>query len=80
MAGNDPASSVWKTEALPLDDTRLTNYLIFKEQKEKAGIFRSRPLENYSQIAEIYGAPRAVILTVPIAFVFATKWNLRIIE
>ncbi len=25
VAGNDPASSVWKTEALPLDDTRLTN-------------------------------------------------------
>ena len=23
VAGNDPASSVWKTEALPLDDTRL---------------------------------------------------------
>lgn len=23
MAGNDPTSSVWKTEALPLDDTRL---------------------------------------------------------
>jgi hypothetical protein len=35
VAGNDPASSVWKTEALPLDDTRLTNYLIFKEQKQK---------------------------------------------
>ena len=33
VAGNDPASSVWKTEALPLDDTRLLRYSVFKERE-----------------------------------------------
>ena len=40
VAGNDPASSVWKTEALPLDDTRFSYcYLVVKEHKTK----RKRP-------------------------------------
>ena len=37
VAGNDPASSVWKTEALPLDDTRIQNHKskVVKDQTAK---------------------------------------------
>jgi len=51
-----------------------------RKQKEKGRNLSIPAFEKISQIAGIYGAPRAVIPTVPKAFVFATKWNLRIIE
>jgi hypothetical protein len=51
-----------------------------KNKKKKAGNL-SIPASRNSKIAGIYGAPRAVIPTVPpMAFVVAAKWNLRIIE
>ena len=60
VAGNDPASSVWKTEALPLDDTRLEpNYSVVKEPETLVGDLGLEPRISCSQGKRVKPFPKS---------------------